>query len=181
MAGKVLIVVDMLRDFMEKGGALFCGRQAREIIPYVAQTVERMRGEGAAIIFLTDWHAPDDPEFKLFGPHAVRGSRGAEVIEELPVRPGDRLVHKTHFSGFFQTELEDILRALAPEDVYVVGVCTSICVMHTVGDLLDRGYRTHVLAPGVADFDQDQHEFALRHLRTIGAYIESLEAEPPEV
>lgn len=172
MAAKALIVIDMLRDFLEEGGALYCGPRSRAIIPYVAETVERMRREGTAIIFLTDWHPPDDPEFAVFGRHAEQGSRGAEIIDEIKVEPGDRIIRKTGFSGFYRTELEEALRAIAPTDVYVTGVCTAICVMHTVGGLLDRGWRTHVLSRGVADFDQEQHECALKHMKIIGAAIE---------
>lgn len=172
MAAKALIVIDMLRDFLEEGGALYCGPRARQIIPYVAETIERMRREGVQVIFLTDWHDPNDAEFEVFGRHSVRGTRGAEMIEEIRVAPGDRVVRKTRYSGLFGTELEEVLRGLGVSDVYVSGVCTAICVMHTVGDLLDRGWRVHVLERGVADFDQEQHEFALKHMRIIGASVE---------
>ncbi len=172
MNGKALIVIDMLRDFMEEGGALYVGPKGREIVPFVAGTVERMRREGAAVIFLTDWHAPDDREFKTFGSHAVRESEGARIIPEIPVLPGDYIVRKTGYSGFYHTELEQLLTRLAPEDVYVVGVCTAICVSQTVGDLRDRDYRVHVLERGVADFDEEQHRYALRHMGILGASVE---------
>jgi len=81
-------------------------------------------------------------------------------------------VRKTKLSGFYRTELEEVLRQLGPEGVYVTGVCTAICVAQTVSDLIDRGWRVHVLSQGVADFDQEQHECALKHMRIIGASVE---------
>jgi len=172
MAARALMVIDMLRDFMEEGGSLYCGNGARAIIPFVARAVERMRRQGADIIFLTDWHDPDDPEFEVFGRHAVQGSRGAEIIDEIKPAPGDHIVRKTKYSGFHGTELDGLLHRLNPSEVYVTGVCTSICVMHTAAGLLDRGFRVHILAPGVADFDPEQHHFALKHLKIIGAHID---------
>jgi nicotinamidase/pyrazinamidase len=175
MAEKALIIIDMLRDFIEESGTLFVGPTGRAIVPYVAGTVERMRREGAAVVFLTDWHDPDDPEFAFFGRHAVRGSTGAEIIGEIKALPGDYVVRKTNYSGFYKTDLDSVLRQIAPTDVYVVGVCTAICISQTVSDLIDRGYRVHVLAPGVADFDPEQHAYALKHMKIIGASIEGRE------
>ena len=54
MSKKGLIVVDMLKDFMEEKGALFCGNECRKIIPFIVDTVKNMRSEGATIIFLGD-------------------------------------------------------------------------------------------------------------------------------
>ncbi|GAH65238.1 unnamed protein product [marine sediment metagenome] len=53
VAKKGLIIVDMLKDFMEEKGALFCGNECRKIIPFVVDTLENMRNEGATIIFRT--------------------------------------------------------------------------------------------------------------------------------
>jgi len=54
----------------------------------------------------------------------------------------------------------------------VVGVCTSICVMDTVGGLVDRDYAPIVPVRGVADFDPEAHEFALKRMKKIyGARI----------
>jgi nicotinamidase/pyrazinamidase len=172
VAKKAVIVIDMLRDFLEEGGALYCGPKARGIIPAVAERLAGLRRQGAAVIHLTDWHAPDDREFATFGPHAVRGSRGAEIIDEIRVEPDDHVVRKTGYSGFYLTELDDLLQRLAPQEVWVMGVCTSICVAHTVSDLRDRDYEVHVPEDAVADFDEEMHRCALRHLEILGAHVE---------
>jgi nicotinamidase/pyrazinamidase len=173
MATKALIVVDMLRDFMEEEGALFCGEECRKIIPFVVDTVEAMRKEGAIIIFLGDCHEKDDKEFDMFPPHCVIGTKGAELIKELTVLPGEHFIRKQRYSGFFRTNLEEILASSEKlKEVYLVGVCTSICVMETVADLRNRDYPTFVFRRGVADFDQDAHTFSLHRMEKIlGATI----------
>jgi nicotinamidase-related amidase len=54
----------------------------------------------------------------------------------------------------------------------VVGVCTDICVLHTVADARNRDYNVEVPAECVASFDAQEHQWALRHMEKIlGAKI----------
>ena len=61
---KAILVVDMVRGFLEKGYPLYCGRKARSIIPNIQKLLERETKEGAKLFYLCDNHASDDPEFK---------------------------------------------------------------------------------------------------------------------
>lgn len=171
--GKVaLIVADMLRDFMEPQGTLYLGGEARKIIPFVARKIEETRAAGGVVIYVCDAHAPDDKEFQLFAPHAVKGTRGAEIISELKVRPGDHRVEKASYSCFHNTVMDDILKQEQVERVEIVGVCTSICVIETVKELYDRGIPCLVYREGVADFDPEGHAFALKYMqRVLGATV----------
>ena len=164
---RVLIVVDMLNDFVDERGALFCGPAARRIIPFVAQKIAEFRQQGQPIIYLRDSHSPDDREFEAFPPHCMRGSWGGEIIPELAPAPGDIIIEKTRFSGFFRTPLEKELERLKAQELHFVGVCTNICVMDTVGDARNRDYPVVVYRDGVADFDQEAHEFALKRMERI--------------
>ena len=169
---KALLVIDMLKDFLEPGGALYCGDDVRRIIPFVRARIEEFHARGDLVVFLRDAHRPDDLEFRIFGRHAVKGSEGGRIIAEMPVGPGDPLVDKTRFSAFFATDLDRVLREARPEEVHVTGVCTSICVMDTVGDLRNRDYPVVVYKDGVADFDPEAHVFALHRMaKTYGAQV----------
>lgn len=167
-----LLITDMLNDFIDPKGALYIGPRGREIIPFVQRKLAEARAAGDAVVFVCDAHAPDDREFQLFAPHAVKGTWGAQIIPELEVLPGDYRVEKTRYSSFYGTDLLDILRREQVEQVAVVGVCTSICVMETVRDLADRNFPTVVYRDGVADFDPEAHAFALKRMeRVLGAKI----------
>ena len=159
-----LIVIDMLRDFMEEGGALYCGPAAREIIPRVSARVREYRGKGWPVIFTCDAHDPNDLEFGMFSPHAIRGTAGSEVIDDMEMKPQDHRVGKTRFSALYNTDLEGIIRREGVTELEVTGVCTSICVLFTVQGLRDRDYPVTVRRDCVADFDPEAHEFALRHM-----------------
>jgi nicotinamidase-related amidase len=93
-------------------------------------------------------------------------------VPELAPDEEDLVIEKKRFSGFYDTELDGVLKDLAPDEVWVVGVCTSICVMDTVGDLCNRDIPVVVVENGVADFDEEFHRFALARMeRVYGAKI----------
>ncbi len=167
MGKTALIVADMLNDFIDPKGSLYVGPVGREIIPFVAQAIEETRRQGGVVIFVCDAHAQDDREFKYFAPHAVKGSWGSQVIPELQVAPQDYRVDKTRYSAFAGTELDKLLQQEQVEQVAVVGVCTSICVLETVKELFDRDIPAVVYRQGVADFDPEAHAFALKHMEKI--------------
>ncbi|MEJ2673372.1 MAG: cysteine hydrolase [Deltaproteobacteria bacterium] len=172
MGKAALIVADMLNDFLDSKGALYVGSQAREIIPFIAEKIAEFRAQSGAVIFTCDAHAPDDREFKLFPPHAVKGTWGAQIIPELAPGPGDYRVEKTRYSAFSHTNLEELLSKVKVTEVHVVGVLTSICVMETVKELFDRDIPAVVYRQGVADADPEAHAFALKQMqRVLGARV----------
>ena len=173
MSENCLIVVDMLNDFMDEKGALYCGQSARDIIPFIKARIETFRKDGDPVIYLQDSHAEDDKEFEKFPRHSVTGTWGHQIIPELTPQQSDVVIQKRRYSGFFDTELSDLLDRHNIQDVEVVGVCTNICVMDTVGGLANRDYNTTVPRDGVADFDPEFHEFALKRMDKIyGAKIQ---------
>jgi nicotinamidase/pyrazinamidase len=167
MPKKALIIVDMLNDFIDKNGALYCGDTARSIIPFIQERLEAFRNHGDLVIYLQDSHDKNDKEFERFPSHCVAGSRGSEIIPELTPKPGDNVIPKKRYSGFYGTDLESILESAGVDEAEVVGVCTSICVMDTVGGLANRDYKITVPVKGVADFDQKFHEFALQRMEQL--------------
>jgi len=167
MASRVLLVIDLLNDFMNSEGALFCGHRARVIIPVIRSLIDEFTGNGEPVIYLRDAHAREDKEFELFPPHAIKGTWGSEIIPELEAAGKAIVVDKTRFSGFFGNNLAEILADLKPDEVWVSGVLTSICVMDTTGDLRNRDYATVIAVDAVADIDSVSHEFALARMKRV--------------
>jgi nicotinate phosphoribosyltransferase len=176
-----VLVIDMLRGFMEPGNPLYCGDRARRIIPGIKHMLEREMARGAKIFFICDSHDKDDLEFKMFPPHCIAGTKEAELIPELAEYPGE-IIPKKRYSAFYGTDLEARLKKLKPEKIIVCGVCTDICVCHTVGDARNRNYKVEVPVDGVASFDEKAHYYALEHMeKVLGAELTSTAAkEPPQ-
>jgi len=172
MANAVL-VVDMLKGFLEEGYPLYCGARARRIIPNVHGLLEQELAQGSRVFFLCDHHSPDDLEFKMFPPHCLEGTAEVEVIPELARYQGE-VIPKRRYSAFFNTPLEEKLKKLKPEKLIICGVCTDICVLHTVADARNRDYQVEVPVDCVASFNEKAHHSALEHMeKTLGAKLTS--------
>ena len=173
MPSKALIIVDMLNDFIDEKGALYCGKASRDIIPFIQERLALYRKSKGLIIFLQDSHKEDDREFEKFPPHGIKGTWGSQIVPDLSPQAGEKVISKPRYSGFYGTDLEKVLADSGASEVEVVGVCTSICVMDTVGGLANRDYQVTVPVKGVADFDVAFHEFALKRMKQLyGANVE---------
>ena len=169
---RALVVIDMIEDFAHEGGALYCGPTMGEIIPVIQRELSRARAAGEPVIYLTDNHVPDDAEFKVFPPHAIVGTKGAEIIPELVPEEADDVIPKRRYSGFFGTDLDITLREKGVDTLRLVGDCTNICVLYTAADARNLGYAVEVVRDGVTSFDQEAHVDALRELeKTLGARL----------
>ena len=168
-----LLVVDMLVGFLEGGHNLYCGDQAREIIPNAKGLIEREQAAGSKVFFICDNHDPDDLEFQVFPVHCVKGTEEPNVISELePFVTETNVVPKNRYSGFFNTDLAQRLNGSKPDKLIICGVCTDICVLHTTSDARNRDYAVEVPADCVTSFNPAAHEWALGHLaKILGARV----------
>ncbi|MCJ7763852.1 MAG: cysteine hydrolase [Dehalococcoidales bacterium] len=170
MADTVL-VVDMLRGFLEEGYPLYIGEEARSIIPNIQGLLEKEIARGSKVFFVCDNHDPDDLEFKMFPPHCIAGTTEAEVIAELVKYPGE-IIPKKRYSALFNTNLDEILKKIKPGKLIVCGVLTDICVMHTIADARNRDYTVEAPVDCVAALDEKTQQFALDHIeKVLGARL----------
>ena len=168
----VVLVVDMLKGFLEPGHNLY-HEESRRIIPHARELVMREKAEGAEILFVSDHHDPDDLEFNIFPVHCVIGTEETLVIPELSEFVTDsNVIPKKRYSGFFNTNLAERLADIQPEKLMVCGVATNVCVMHTVSDARNRDYEVEVYSDCVSGPDPEMHRFALSHCqRVLGAKV----------
>ncbi len=165
--GKVaFLIIDMLNDFVLEGAVLEVPA-TRKIIPTLKKRIEKTRKKKIPVIYICDSHAEDDKEFEIWPPHAIKGTKGAQVVEELSPKEGDYLIEKTTYSGFYNTGLEALLKKLSIKELVVTGTVTNICVMYTVSDAIFRGYKVKVLKDCVAAVNEEDHQFALRQMKNI--------------
>ncbi len=171
---EAILVIDMLNDFVKEGAPLEVP-DTRKIIPFIKEKLENARKNGIPVIYVCDAHEPDDPEFRRFGwpPHAVKGTKGAEIVDELKPEEGDTVVEKKTYSGFYNTNLDEVLKSLGVDTLKLTGCVTHICILFTASDASLRGYNVVILKDGIAGLSVEDHEAGLRIMKNvIGAKIE---------
>jgi ureidoacrylate peracid hydrolase len=181
----VLAVVDMQNDFIHPQGVL--GRQGLLVdgfegfVQRVGKLVVLCRAKGLPII-ATRHIIHQNPQGQAVGgglwvemrpflkTEGFRpGSWGAEIVDGLPIP--DYIIDKTRFSGFFETNMECLLRGLKTETIIFSGVATNVCVESTIRDAFFRNFRTIIIEDCISAYTQEAHEASLKTLRFFGTVI----------
>ncbi len=98
-------------------------------------------------------------DYKVSGIFFAKGSKDAEVLDELKPLPNEIIIPKTSSSLFNSTNFEYVLRNLGIEYVMVMGIVTDQCVETAVRDGCDRGFLMTLIDDACATFsDQRQKE-----------------------
>ena len=174
MTKYAIIVIDMLEEFVR--GRLKA-KAVEEIIGNISKLLTFARSKGIPIIYVVDSHYPGiDHELKLWGPHAIRGSKEANIIEELAPSSKDFVVQKRRYDAFMFTDLDMLLRELEITSVILTGIHTHICVQNTALGAFYRGYRVIISPECVAAATEEWHKRGLEYIKEFtGAEIVSLE------
>lgn len=162
---EVVLVIDMINDFLHKKGSLYSDRH-EALIPEMKDFIKRKYGERACLIFCNDTHIKGDEA--RYPEHAVGGTWGAELIDEFKeFLDKERVftIQKRSPDAFLGTFLQTVLEFLKPEKITVLGVCTDICDKSTIEGAVYRGFKNiRMVSDLVATFHiPDIHDGDLCH------------------
>jgi nicotinamidase-related amidase len=169
---RAVVVVDMIHDFVY---GKFGTDRAQRIVPCIKKLLAQARKKGVPVIYLKDAHGKDDKELEVWGQHAMKGTKGSEIIPEIAPQKGDHVLEKTRYSSFHETGLDELLKKLGVKEVILVGVATDICVRHSAADAFFRGYRITVPSECVETISDDAQCRALDEMKRLyNAKVETL-------
>jgi ureidoacrylate peracid hydrolase len=199
-----IIVVDMQNDFCAAGGYLDrCGVDcgpARKLITPINALLQKVRPCKVPVVWL-NWSVRSDRlnispsmphlhvnadkltevnhQFMLEkgGWGALEGTWGAQIIDGLETSEDDIHVQKQRFSGFFNTDLDSILRNMNVTTLFFAGVASDICVLTTLQDAMFLGYDVVMMADCVAT--NSPHycvEATEHHVKQLYGFMSSSEA-----
>ena len=158
-----VIVVDMQNDFVKEGGKLVVPT-AKETVPAIRKLLEKARSAGVHVFFTQDTHEEGDPEWAIWGEHCRKGTWGWEIVEELAPQPGERVIQKLRYDGFYGTPLDHELHLRGVKHVVVVGTVANICVLHTAGSAALRYYNVVVPVDGISALTEFDMQSVLRQI-----------------
>lgn len=202
------LVIDMQNDFGAPGGMFErAGIDISGIVATAKATrtfLAAAREAGLPIVYLKMEHDPDlDDAGPSDGPHMlkhipmrvgeevaapdgsvsrilVRDTWNTQILDSLAPEPGDHVVSKHRYSGFFETRLDELLQSLGVKVLLVTGCTTSVCVESTVRDAMFRDYTCVVLEDCTAEpigvGTTNNHAASLRVIETLIGWVSSSEA-----
>jgi ureidoacrylate peracid hydrolase len=203
-AKTAVIVIDMQNDFGVKGGMFDLAgldtSMIQKAVGPTAQVLAIARDAGIKIIYLNmgfrpdlsdlgasdspnrarhlmfgvgkSVHAPDGTESRIL----IRDTWNTDVLPELKPQHGDVIIYKHRFSGFYETDLDTILKRLEIQFLIVTGCTTSVCVESTVRDAMFRDYSCVMLAdcmgePIGNELPRSNHEASLLVMQTLFGWV----------
>lgn len=154
-----VIVIDMQNAYASPGGYLdlagFDIAGAQRVIDNCRGVLETARRAGMPVIYFQNGWDPDYVEAggpgspnwhksnalktmrarpELQGQLLARGGWDYEIVDGLKPEPGDIVLHKTRYSGFFNSQLDSVLRSRGIRNLVFVGIATNVCVESTLRD-----------------------------------------------
>jgi nicotinamidase/pyrazinamidase len=189
-ANTILWCVDAQKDFMLPGGKLYAPG-AEKLLPNMRRLVDAAREGRVFLVSHGCFHAVDDPEFKTFPPHCIKGTPGAEFVPEVltgeyvrvPNDPKSSLpkdwlqrqqiiLEKQTLDIFESRHANALLEGLNRNAEFIVfGVVTEYCVGLAARGLLKRGRRVAVVLDAIETLDREAGERTLSELKTSSAKL----------
>jgi len=161
---KALLIVDMIHDFVD---GKYGSEGAKIIVPKLAEKIEEFREKGDIVVYIKDSHELNDPELAVWGKHAIKNTWGSEIIEEIKPYHDDIVIEKNTYDGFLFTGLRDVLKSKNIDEVYIAGVATDICVLHTAFGAFARGFKVNVFEDLCSGTSIDAHRWAIEYMKKI--------------
>ncbi len=130
--------------------------------------------------------APDGRESRIL----IEDTWNTDIVDDLAPLPGDRIISKHRYSGFFETDLEAMLKDLGVTSLVFTGCTTSVCVESTLRDAFFRDYQCLLLADCTAEpighgLPRSNHEASLLLIELMfgwvsdsAAFIQALTEQP---
>ena len=182
--------VDVQRDFMLPGGNLYVPG-AEKLLPNIRRLTDAARQDRVFLVSHGCFHPPNDPEFKIFPPHCVKGTAGSELIPEaltekvarVPNEPDAAipadlgkyqqiLLEKQTLDIFESMHADQLVQRLGTHAEFVVfGVVTEYCVSFAVKGLLTRGRPVAVVQDAIETLKPEDGNKTVADLQQLGARL----------
>jgi ureidoacrylate peracid hydrolase len=173
-----VVLIEYQNDFTTEGGALHQAvsevMDETAMLAHTREVVKAARNAGATIMhapiaFTEGYGEITNRPYGILkgvvdGQAFVKGSWGAQIIDELTPAAGDIVVEgKRGLDTFASTNLDFILRSKGISTVALGGFLTNCCVESTMRSAYENGYRVITLSDCVAATSVEEHENALKY------------------
>jgi len=187
-----LVVIDMQRDFIERGGfGEALGNDVSRlaaIVPTVRDLLAWARAHRLRVVHTREGHRPDladcPPAKRLRGRPSLRigdagpmgrilvdGQPGNDIVPVLAPRPGETVIVKPGKGAFYATKLDVLLRSQRITHLILAGVTTEVCVQTTMREANDRGYDCLLVEDATASYFPEFKQATLAMVHAQGGIV----------
>jgi len=192
IASTALIVIDMQRDFVEKGGfGEALGNDVSRlagIVPTVGALIAWCRARGIRVLHTREGHRPDlsdcppaklrrgNPSLRIgdtgpMGRILVDGEPGNDIVPDLAPGAGETVIVKPGKGAFWSTPLHEILTTAGVTHLLIAGVTTEVCVQTTMREANDRGYECLLIEDATESYFAEFKQATLEQVRAQGGIV----------
>lgn len=172
-----LLIVDVQNDFLA-GGSLAIPLADR-VVPVINAYITLFAEHSLSIFASRDWHPADHcsfiPQGGVWPTHCVAGTAGADFPQALKLPALTRIISKAElkekdaYSAFDSTGLADLLTLSSVSRLFVCGLATEYCVLHTVRDARQNRIEVVLLIDAISAVDVKGGSRALDEMSAAGA------------
>ena len=191
-ARTALVMIDMQRDFVERGGfGESLGNDVSHLERVVAPAralLDWARGRGLTIVHTRECHRPDlsdcPPAKRLRGSPSLRigdvgpmgrilidGEPGADFVPQLAPLAGEIEIVKPGKGAFYGTRLQSVLEAGGITHLIFGGVTTEVCVQTTMREANDRGYECLLIEEATGSYFPEFYRATLAMIAAQGGIV----------
>jgi len=192
VASTALVVIDMQRDFIEKGGfGEALGNDVSRlaaIVPTTRALLDLCRARGLRVLHTREGHRPDlsdcppakrrrgDPALRIgaegpMGRILVDGEPGNDIVPELQPLSGEPVIVKPGKGAFWATRLDERLTSAGVTHLILAGVTTEVCVQTTMREANDRGYECLLIEDATESYFAEFKQATLEMVRAQGGLV----------
>jgi len=161
-----LVIVDMLQYFAKPEGRVFLPSTVA-IVPEISKLLKHWRSIGSTVVFTRHCHENTDDlgmMGKFFTDYIRCGEEDSEIIQELSPLPGEKVIRKSTYDAFFETDLDDFLISRSVKQVIVTGVLTQLCCETTARSAFVRDYEVFIPVDALTTSTEELHICSLMNL-----------------
>jgi nicotinamidase-related amidase len=166
MQRPVLIVIDMLQDFLKDWEP----QRRQQLVASTNELAEMLRKSDCPVFWVRQEFEPDlhdafaemrSKEIRI----TIKGTDGCQMDRELVVAPSDMVIVKKRYSAFFGTKLDETLSVMQPDAIILAGINTHACIRTTAIDAYQRDWNVVLAADCIDSYDHEHHEISMRYMR----------------
>ncbi|MCF8713879.1 isochorismatase family protein [Joostella atrarenae] len=172
---KALLIVDVQNDFCT--GGVLAAKGGEEVAPIINKVAPSFN----LVVASKDWHPTKTKHFDKWPPHCVQNTKGAAFHPDLNLDFIDKIALKgtgtidDGYSAFEATNinLSSYFNNEGITSLYISGIATDYCVLHSVIDAIKAGFKTYVITDAIrgVNLEPNDSQEALKQMEQLGCIL----------